>query len=430
MILAPTWLYADGRVLTETGLAIEGGRITALVERPQGDAVVPLPDRALIPGPINTHNHSFQSLLRGLGDDLPFLEWRERALYRYSPRLGEGGVYVGALLAFGEMLLSGVTTVCDFFYLHDGGNGNARAVIQAARDLGIRLVLARCFYDYEAAPAGYRETPAEASARFRELAQAHAGDPMVSIHAAPHSLHAASEAMIRAGATAAAEASVPMHIHVAEERYQVDDALARYGRRPLHALDHLGALSARTICVHGCWLDESERALLAERKGGLAYNPNSNMFLGDGVTDIVDLRRRGVRIGLGTDGGCSNNRVSVLDEMRACALLQKVSRLDGQAIDAETCFDFGTRGGGELLGLPVGRIVPGYAADLVALDLSDLSLLPAQSFAKNLVYSLSARAVADVMVAGQWVVRDRRLVRVPSEYIRERVRALTADWTR
>ena len=100
------------------------------------------------------------------------------------------------------------------------------------------------------------------------------------------------------------------------------------------------------IAVHGCWFDAGERALLAERGGSLAYCPGSNMFLGDGVTDLVDLVARGVPVGLGTDGGCSNNRVSVFDEMRTAALLQKVHRTDGQAIDAETCFALGTRTAG------------------------------------------------------------------------------------
>jgi 5-methylthioadenosine/S-adenosylhomocysteine deaminase len=431
VIYAADLVYTDGALLEHAGVEVEDGVIQRIVPNPPGaPETVALAGRALVAGTVNAHNHSFQSLLRGFGDDLPFLEWRDRALYRYSPRLGRDGVYVGALLAFGEMLLSGVTTVCDFFYLNDGGNDNARAVIAAARELGIRIVLARCFYDWEGAPAAYRESPADAARRFHELRREFADDHMVTVHAAPHSLHGASETMIRAGAEAAQEAQTPFHIHLAEERYQVDDALARYGARPLHALDRMGLLSARTLAVHGCWFDDSERALLAERGGALAYNPNSNMFLGDGVTDVVDLARRGVRIALGTDGGCSNSRVSVFDEMRACALLQKVTRLDGQAIDAETCFGFGTRGGGEVLGLAIGRIAPGQAADLVALDTGDLSLWPLQSFAKNVVYSMSARAVADVIVGGELVVRERELVRKSQAEIRERVRALTHDWKR
>jgi 5-methylthioadenosine/S-adenosylhomocysteine deaminase len=190
----------------------------------------------------------------------------------------------------------------------------------------------------------------------------------------------------------------------------------------------MGVLDARVVAVHGCWFDEGERALLAERGAALAYNPGSNMFLGDGITDVMDLVRRGVPVALGTDGGCSNSRVSVFDEMRACALLQKVARLDGQAIDAETCFTMGTRGGGQVLDLPVGRIQPGYRADLVGLDLDDPSLWPEQSLMKNVVYSLSARAVRDVMVDGRVVVTNGVLQTVALEEIGARVRELTGSW--
>jgi 5-methylthioadenosine/S-adenosylhomocysteine deaminase len=122
--------------------------------------------RALIPGTVNAHNHSFQSLLRGIGDDLPFLEWRERALYRYSPGLGPEEMATAALFAFGEMLLHGVTTVCDFYYVNRQSNDNALATIDAARRLGMRIVLARAFYDWEGAPAAYREDVRGAVRRF------------------------------------------------------------------------------------------------------------------------------------------------------------------------------------------------------------------------------------------------------------------------
>ncbi|HTM20906.1 MAG TPA: amidohydrolase family protein [Kofleriaceae bacterium] len=388
--------------------------------------------RALIPGTINAHNHSFQSLLRGIGDDLPFLEWREKALYRYSPGLGPAEMETAALFAFGEMLLHGVTTVCDFYYLNHGGNDNALATIGAARRLGMRIVLARSFYDWEGAPAAYRERVPQAVANFEALHARFAGEPrrLVGVQPAPHSLHGASPDMIVAGAGCARAAGSPWHIHLAEERYQVDDALARFGARPVHAVAALGVLDASMIAVHGCWFDDGERALLAERGAALAYNPASNMFLGDGITDVVDLRRRGVRVALGTDGGCSNNRVSVLDEIRMTALLQKVARTDGQAITAEDCLAMGTRMGGEVLGLPVGRVAPGYRCDLVALDLGDPSLWPVQALAKNVVYALSSRAIRDVVVDGEVVVENRRLVHVAQEEIESRVRRLTGDWRR
>jgi 5-methylthioadenosine/S-adenosylhomocysteine deaminase len=434
MILTSDVALVDGAAVERFAVRIEKGAIAAAgaretLARPD-EKIVDLGRRAMLPGTVNAHNHSFQSLLRGFGDDLPFLEWRDRALYRYSPRLGREGVYTGALFAFAEMALHGVTTVCDFFYLNDGGNENARAVMAAAAAVGIRLVLARCFYDWSGAPALYRETPDEARKRFLELHAASDDVPLVDVVPAPHSLHGASETMLRTAVESAREAGVPFHIHLAEEKYQVDEALRVYQARPLWALERLGLLGPDLVAVHGCWFDEGERALLSERGGALVYNPNSNMFLGDGVTDVVDLHARGVKIALGTDGGCSNSRVSVFDEMRACALLQKVSRTDGQAIDAETVYRMGTVTGGEVLRLPVGALEVGKRADLVFVDLDDPSLWPEQSLSKNVVYSMSARAVTDVFVDGQAVVRGRELVRLPLAEVRERVRALTSDWRR
>src|SRR5262245_6650644 len=138
----------DGQLVSEVAVRIQEGVIVAAgpaaavaAEGPPDEPRLSLGRKAILPGTVNAHNHSFQSLLRGFGDDLPFLAWRERALYRFSPRLGKEGVYTGALFAFAEMLLHGVTTVCDFFYLNDGANENARAVIAAAQALGIRIML-------------------------------------------------------------------------------------------------------------------------------------------------------------------------------------------------------------------------------------------------------------------------------------------------
>jgi 5-methylthioadenosine/S-adenosylhomocysteine deaminase len=424
----------DVAVLAIDGAIVAVGTQGDLLDDPRaaGARHVAWRGRAMVPGTVNTHNHSFQSLLRGIGDDLPFLAWRDQALYKYSPRLDSDGMATAALFAFGEMLLHGVTTVCDFYYLNAGGNEHASATIEAAKRLGMRIVLARCFYDWDGAPASYRETVPQAVANFEALHARYQDRDrfLTSVQPAPHSQHGATPDMIVAGAGCAKDAGVPWHIHLAEEQYQVAQSLERFGMRPLHAIDSLPVDLAQMIAIHGCWFDDGERALLAARGGSLAYCPGSNMFLGDGVTDLVDLCKRGVKVGLGTDGGCSNNRVSVFDEMRMAALLQKVHKIDGQAIDAETCFALGTRTAGEVLRLPIGRIAPGFRCDLVALDLDDPSLWPVQALEKNVVYALSSRAITDVVVDGQEVVASRRLLHVHLAEIQARVRELTRDWRR
>ncbi len=428
-------VWVGDRFESGFGVAVEGGAIAAV--GPVQELPPPQVARweswgrvAVVPGTVNAHAHCFQSLLRGIADDRDFFNWRNEALYRYAPRLGREGVYAGALLAFGEMLRYGVTTVADFFYIHDGGNENAEAVIQAALDVGIRLVLARGMYDNTRAPACFVESVPDAVRRTRALMEKYANHPTVRVCPAPHSPHGASPEMIQAGWRLAVEAGTRFHIHVAERRYEVEQILDRYGLTPIRWLHSLGVLGPETLAVHCVWLDDEEIALMGRRGACLAYNPASNMFLADGVTRIPDLLRAGVRIALGTDGGCSNNRVSVFDEMRTCALLQKVHRLDAGALDARTVFQMGTSWGGEALGLPVGRIEPGMRADLVALDLADLSLLPPHRLLNNVVYAMSPVAVRKVVVEGRDVYDGHDLLTVSFERIGNLVAEVTEPWAR
>lgn len=427
-------IFADDKFQSDYCIEIKDDEIAwvgplaqRVSERP-GAVVEHWGDTAIVPGTVNAHNHSFQSLLRGVADDEPFFVWRDEALYKYAPVLGPEGVYAGALLAFGEMLGYGVTTVNDFFYIHDGGNENAEAVIQAARDVGIRLVLTRTMYDWTGAPASFVETVDEATRRTRELMDKYASDPSVTVYPAPHSPHAATPEMIQAGWRLAKETDTYYHIHVAEGKYEVEQIREQYGMTPMEWLASLGVLDERLVAVHCVWLEQDDIRRMGGAGAALAYNPASNMFLGDGITKLPEMLQAGVRVALGTDGGCSNNRTSIFDEMRTCSLLQKVDRLDGAAMTAETVFKLGTAAGGDVLGLPIGRIEPGFKADLVALDLTDISLYPQHDLVKNIVYSMSPTAIDRVMVGGRLVWARGELLTMPLKQIRKRVNATVANW--
>jgi 5-methylthioadenosine/S-adenosylhomocysteine deaminase len=215
---------------------------------------------------------------------------------------------------------------------------------------------------------------------------------------------------------------------VAEGQYEGERTLREHGATPIRYLDRLGVLGSRMVGVHCVWLDDAEIALMGGRGAGLAYCPGSNMFLGDGITRVPELLRAGVRIGLGTDGGCTNNRLSVFDEMRTCALLQRVRLLDGTALSAATAFDLGTRSAAELLRLEAGVIASGRLADLVAIDLGHLSLQPRHDLLRSVVYAMSHQAVTDVWVHGRRVVERGRLTTVAEEDLTARVAALTRGW--
>lgn len=406
----------------DVAVAVAEGRITSVADtgarRPDD---VALAGRALLPGTVNTHCHAFQSLLRGLGDDLDFMGWRDRVLYPFSARLDRAALRAGAAFAFAEMLLHGVTTCVDFFYIHDGGNENAEAVIDVARAVGIRLVLARGMYDWEGAPARYRETPAEAARRTRELIAGHRADATVMVQPAPHSPHGASPAMLRAGHEVAEAEDTVFHVHVAEGQYEGARTLREHGATPVRHLDRLGVLGPRTVAVHCVWLDPDEIRLMGERRAAVAYCPSSNMFLGDGITHLPELLRAGVRVGLGSDGGCTNNRLSVFEEMRMASLLARVRLLDGGALDAATAFSLGTTSAASILGVDAGRVATGALADLVAVDLGHPSLHPPTDLLRSVVYAMSPQAVTDVWVHGQHVVARGRLARASLEDILEAV---------
>lgn len=432
-LFLPDALLVAGEVRAAWALMSREGKISAVgpakaLQAAHPDAVrEPLPGMLLLPGTVNAHSHSFQSLLRGLGDDQPFFAWRTH-LYEHMPKLDAEGVYVGALFAFGEMLRRGVTTVCDFFYLNHGGNERALAVAKAARDLGIRLVLARTLMDWEIAPPAFCETPEQAVVNTRALAATLQGDPLVSVIPAPHSPHAASTAMVQAGARLAAELGTPWHIHVAEAPYEGDQTRKQYGLGPLAWIASLGALDARIRIVHGVWLEDEEINLLARAGGGLIHCPGSNLFLGDGIAPIPKYLRAGVTVALGCDSGAANNRLSIFNEMRLAATLQKGLAHSADALTAAEVWRMGTANGAHAAGQPVGELREGCWADLVAVDLADLSLQPTHDLLRNLVYAMEPTAIRQVYVGGEAVVRDGRLVHVAERDIGARVRALTDGW--
>jgi 5-methylthioadenosine/S-adenosylhomocysteine deaminase len=382
----------------------------------------------IVPGFVNSHNHSFQSLLKGFCDDEDFFTWRDQALYKYAKNLSRDDIYTGALFAFGEMLKCGITTVCDFFYINDQDNENARAVIEAALDIGIRIVMARTLYDWDGAPKRFQETVHQAVHNTEALYREFKNDPMVHVLPAPHSLHGASVDMILAGAELAERLDTKFHMHIAEGQYERQMIQEKHGKPPVAFLNELGVLNERLVGIHCVWLDDAEIQMMAEQKTGLSYNPCSNMFLGDGVTRIKEMLDAGVCISLGTDGGCSNNRASIIEEMRMASLLQKVKFCDSTVTKAADMFDMGTLNGGKNLGLPIGYLKPESYADFTVVDLNDLSMQPKQNALKNLVYSSQPSAIRAVYVAGEKVFEAGHLLTIPEADIVRRVQLTTQHW--
>lgn len=397
----------DGEEVRDFAFAIEDGRISAtgsvqeLVQRyPHGDRRRHGDEVAVLPGFINGHSHAYQILMRGWADDLPFARWRSDALYKIVPELTPEQIYWTFRLAFDEMLAAGITTVAEFFYLNGAGNQHAEHAINAARDAGIRLVFARTWMDADYAPKAFRESIEVARERTLALMKTF---PDVHICVAPHSLHAASHEMIRAAAEFAREQQCMMHIHVAEAQYEGTQTLERFGATPISLLERLNALDERTVAVHAIYITESEKQLLAKAGARVIHNPMTNQYLGDGICDVTGLQGLGVTMGLGTD---ADVRPSVLEEMRAASLLQKVSRLDGSALGARTALELGTSQGAAALNVDAGALRVGGYADYITIDVSNVD--PWIPLVNHIVYRAENSAIRETYVAGvQARVRDQ-----------------------
>jgi len=415
-------VFVDGRFQQGVALGVSDGTIAEIRHDRAGlVGVREFADCAIFPGTINTHTHAFHSLLRGCGDDLPLLEWLHEVVYRHAAEFTPDDAYIAAALAFGEMLKNGITTVVDFFYLNGRGNEYALATIKAAEDLGIRLVLARTFMDWDKAPATIRESVSQARSRYVELAVAHRNHPTVSICPSAHSLYAASPGMIETAAQAATEGQTVWHMHVADARGPEKMIQETYGRSTIGRMTDLGLVRPDLVAVHAVYVAEQELDLLAERKVRISHNPSANMFLGDSAARVTYMRQAGICVGLGTDGGLDNNTLSIFHEMKMAALVQKSIMGDPQAITAGDVIRMATVEGGRLAELPVGTLAAGQQADFVVIDLSDLALIPPDRLESHMVYSMSDRAIRHVFVHGKPAVTDGKLCGIEEAALRARV---------
>lgn len=392
----------DAAEVRDVGLLVDGDRFAAVEPfaalraahpdaevREHGDSAV------VVPGFINGHSHAYQILLRGWADDLPFAQWRSDALYKIVPGLTPQQIYDTFVVAFDEMLSAGITTVAEFFYLNGAGNAHAEAAIRAASDTGIRFVLARTWMDADYAPPAFRESIDVAAERTRELLERY---PQANVCVAPHSLHAASHDMIRAAHQFAVQYDCAMHIHVAEAEYEGAETLSQHGATPIALLERLGVLDGRTVAIHAIYVTEDEKDLLGARHARVVHNPMTNQYLGDGICDVAGLRERGIVLGLGTD---ADVKPSIIDEMRAASLLQKIRTVDGSALGARAAFDLGTRSGAAALGIASGALETGRYADYLVVD---AAAIDAWSPAVNaLVYRGETSWVREVYVGGRRV---------------------------
>jgi len=414
--------HASGWLLEEDGVvrAVGGGA----EPEPAADARVDLGGAVVTPGLVNTHHHLYQTLTRARAQQADLFAWL-RQLYPVWAGIDAEAEYAAARAGLAELMLSGCTTVFDHHYVFPRGRaGLIEAELQAARELGVRLVAARGSMDLGASRGGLppdelvEEIDAVLADTERLATSLHEPAPgaHVQIAVAPCSPFSVSGRLLEESAALARRLGLPLHTHLAETVEEEAYCRELYGCSPVEYLEGLGWLAADVWCAHCVHLSERDVLRFGETGTGVAHCPTSNLRLGAGVAPVRDLLDAGVRVGLGVDGSASNERGDLFLEVKQALLLAR-GRGGGGALTAREALRLGTRGGAAVLGRDdLGSLEPGKCADFAVWRTDGLELGGADDLVAALVLSGPHR-VDRLVVGGEEVVRGGALVRADESEI-------------
>ncbi|MDP3007540.1 MAG: TRZ/ATZ family hydrolase [Methylococcales bacterium] len=418
-MIVDTLIHADWIITVEPpfdtvkdhSLVIHNGRIIDLLptelaqQRYQGTVVENLQNHVLLPGLINSHTHAAMSLMRGIADDLPLMDWLQNHIWPLEHQwMSEAFVKDGTDLAIAEMLRGGTTCFNDMYFFPN-------IAAQQAQQAGIRATVGLIVIDF---PTVWAKDSDEYLSKGLTLTEQLHDSELCNTAFAPHAPYTVSDAPLQKIAAYAKQLQRPVHIHVHETAHEIDQAVEQTGKRPLQRLQELGLVNSLLVAVHATQLTDAEISLLAKAGATIVHCPESNLKLASGFCPVAKCLDAGVNVALGTDGAASNNDLDMFGEMRTAALLGKAVANDASAVSAMTALRMATINGAKALGLAdeTGSLRIGKAADVIAVDMSTLETQPLYCPVSQLVYAASRQQVTDVWVAGRRLLQNRQLTTV------------------
>ncbi|MGD2157892.1 MAG: amidohydrolase family protein [Anaerolineales bacterium] len=367
----------------------------------------------LMPGLVNAHTHAAMTLLRGLADDLRLDVWLLGYMMPVEREfVSPDFVRLGSSLACIESIRSGVTCFADMYYFEE-------QVAQIIAQVGLRAVCSQTVLKFTSPDAPSYEEALDAARDFIIRWKDH---DLIVPSVAPHSPYTCTEDILRASAALAVEFDVPLHTHLAETATEVENSLTDHGIPVIPYVKSINLFDAKVLAAHCVHIDGREIRTLIQHKTGVAHCPSSNLKLASGVAPVSQMLKVGLNVGIGTDGPASNNDLDMFEEIRLAALLAKGITNDPITLPAKTALSMATRIGAEALHLGdiTGSLEPGKRADLILVDINSLHNTPrfhrdADSIYAQLVYSSKSSDVTDVMVNGNWLMRDREVLTINEE---------------
>ena len=352
----------------------------------------------IMPGLVNSHTHAAMTCFRGLADDLQLMTWLNDHIFPAEAKLDDQKVYAGALLACAEMILSGTTSFCDMYLFED-------AVARAAKKAGVRAVVGEVLYDFNSPNYG----PIKNGFKYtQKLIDTWQNDPLVTIAVEPHSTYLCAPQLLKKAFKLTQSFNLPLVIHLAESKSEINQIKERYNRTPVEHLAGLGVLAPNVLGCHCVELTDNDIRLLQRFDVKVAHNAESNMKLASGVAPIPRLINEGICVGMGTDGCASNNDLDLFLEMDSVAKLHKAKTLDPTVMDALTVLKMATINGARALGLDqtIGSLETGKKADLIIIDTNKPHLTPMYNPVSHLVYAAMGSDVTTSIINGQVVMEN------------------------
>ncbi len=417
-------LGPENRVLWNASVVTEGEQIVAVGHATEMERQFPNAERVdcqgkiILPGFICAHHHFYSALARGMripGEPAAnFIEILERLWWKVDRALDEEDILLSAQIPLIECIRNGTTTVIDHHASPSASDGSLDLIEQAVRQAGLRACLCYEVSDRNIKGEGIRENK-------RFIKKIGTGDGQIAAMMGLHASFTLSDETIETCVGIAQDAGLGCHIHVAEDLADREDSLAKYGMPTVHRLHKLNVTGPHSIFVHCVHIDDDEIGVLAETNTIVVHNPESNMNNAVGVTRLLDLLRRGVLVGLGTDGMSSD----MLAQMRSAYLLHRLANRDPRVafVEAPQLLLYNNPEIAErLFGLRLGEIAPGRPADLAILDYHPPTPLTEDNFLGHLIFGLVDAVVDTTVCRGQILMKNKHILTLDEERIAARAR--------
>ncbi|MFV2061567.1 MAG: TRZ/ATZ family hydrolase [Gammaproteobacteria bacterium] len=410
-LIHASWIItvnANNDILHDHSVVIKDGKIIDILatsdvnQTYSAKTEYQLPNHAITPGFINCHGHSPMTLLRGLADDLPLMDWLTNHIWPAESKwVSPDFVFTGSQIAIAEMLRSGTTCFTDMYFFPEQ---TALAVEQA----GIRAMLGLILINFPSAYAQNEEDYLNKGLEMHDNLRHHS---LIKTSFAPHAPYTVTDDGFKKLSMLADELDIPIQIHLHETEFEINESIKLHGNRPITRLEKLGLLSPRIMASHMTQLTDDDIKLAADNGINVIHCPESNLKLASGYCPIQKLLDNNITVALGTDGAASNNDLDMLGEMQTAALLGKAVAQNAEAVSAEQILRSATIDGAKALGMEdsIGSIETSKSADLVAIDLNTIETQPLYKPLSQIIYSSTREQIKHVWVNGAHLLKDREL---------------------